>query len=125
MAGRILRGAVIILAAEKLVQHAVTALLFLGLFPAIGVPEAGDRIVLGSAALAALNAAYAVAFAVALGVFLARLPWAHTSLLALALLDIVLEFVFHQIGFITVSVIASVALLALVGADSRTSRRAR
>lgn len=112
--GGIVHVVVLLLAAEKTLQHLLTALFFAFEIPGIGTPDIGARFSLGNFTMVALNLAYAAAIAAALYGLLRSAAWALRALLALALSDILLEFAFHGFGYITVSVIASLALSAAI-----------
>ena len=103
----------LILSLEKIAQHGLTALMFALPWAGIPKPDIGSTIHLGYAAMARLNLAYTLALI--LGVYLlANAPLSGKRILVfMALLDIVLEFVFHGLGFITVSVIVSAMLVGL------------
>lgn len=111
----------LVLCAEKTLQHVVLALMFTIALPGIGHPDIGDRFDISNAIMATLNLAYATVFVIALFGLWRRCTGAMVLLVLLAAADIVLEFTFHGVGFITVSVIVSTFIL-LVAAPIRRHR---
>lgn len=111
-AARLLDISVIALTAEKLFQHAVLAVLF-AIAPWTTVtPDIGQTFDIPDIVMAALNLVYLALMALGLGARWQGKRWGTWLILVMALADIVLEFVFHHLFFITVSVIVS-ALLSL------------
>jgi hypothetical protein len=102
--------ALIALILEKIVQHVVVTAAF-----AFDWADIGSTVVVSPTVLIVLGAGAAVAFAVSLWGLVARRRWAVDLLIALALFDIVGEFVAQgRIGIhITVSFIVAVVLLIL------------
>jgi hypothetical protein len=60
-----------------------------------------------------LNLFYFILFGFSLAGFMKKKPWGIPLIIALAVLDIILEFLFHHFFFITVSVIMSTVLTIL------------
>lgn len=104
------RVALLVLVVEKIVQHIVVTVAFY--FDWRGI---GSTVVVSPTVLMVLGAGAAVAFAVSLWGLLRRREWAVNLVIALALFDIVGEFVAQgRIGIlITVSFIVAVVLLIL------------
>jgi len=105
-----LRTLAVILAGEKLIQHSLTALFFLVPIRGVGTPSIGTRFDIDNSTMALLNIAFFLAMFVSFVGFLRRAEWGRRCILALALLDIALEFLFHGLFFITVSVLVSTVL---------------
>ena len=102
-----LRLVVLVGTVEKVLQHALTALFVLVEIPGIGTPDIGTRFDLSNPTMAVLNIAYALLFVWALIPAAKRSISGYRLVLFLALLDIALEFIFHGLFFITVSVLVS------------------
>ena len=99
------------LGAEKLLQHLALAVLFAVDLPGIGHPDLGSRFDIAPGLMAGLNLIYALLFALCLAPLWQARREVLGYLSVLAGADIVLEFVFHGVGFITVSVIVSALIL--------------
>jgi len=99
------------LVAEKILQHGLTALLFVININGIGKPDIGNRIPLSDPVMAVLNC-------IVMGFFILgfwdirklRIRGLHLVII-LSLFDIIAEFVFHGFGFITISVIVAILLI--------------
>ncbi len=112
----------LLVCAEKIVQHGVLALLFAVFISGIGHPDLGERFAVSSDIMAGLNGLYAALFVLAFALLLRRRRGRLVVLSLLAGADIVLEFVFHGPGFITVSVIVSALGLVLAAIAGRRER---
>lgn len=97
---------------EKLLQHALTALFFVVTIPGIGTPSAGTTILLGNSTMAFLNIIVFLLFAAGLYGFIRMYSWGIVLVAGMAAADIILEFAFHGLFFITVSVIVPTVLIA-------------
>ncbi len=99
------------LVAEKILQHGLTAILFVVNIDGIGKPDIGNRIPLSDPAMAVLNCVMMGFFVWAfLDIWKSRTRGLHL-VIVLSLFDIVAEFVFHGVGLITVSVIVAIFLI--------------
>jgi hypothetical protein len=110
---RLLSVLIYVLASEKAVQHLLTAVFFLVHIPAIGTPDTGTAFQISNGIMAMLNLAYFAFFVIGIVGRAKQQEWAIWLIVFLASLDIVLEFLFHGLFFITVSVIVSVILTAI------------
>ncbi len=106
-----LRFFVVVLTVEKTLQHLILALLFFDLFPSVGVPYIGPNFLIDNSTMVFLNLVYALIFGIALFGIINKMRWGTSFAIILAALDIILEFVFHGLFYITVSVIMSTALI--------------
>jgi len=108
------------LVVEKILQHGLTALLFVINIDGIGKPDIGNRIPLSDTSMAVLNC-------ILMGFFIwsfwdiwkLRTRGLHLVII-LSLFDIVAEFVFHGFGFITVSVIIAILIIGFAFALKST-----
>lgn len=106
--GRPIAHAIAVLGgAEKIVQHGLTAFWFVAPIDGLTVPDIGGRFDISAPVMAGLNLLYALAFLAAFAGVWQHRRWGFALMLGLAALDIGLEFAFHGVGFITVSVIVS------------------
>ena len=103
---------IMVLTFEKMIQHAATALFFAIDIPGIGTPDIGTRFHLDNMAMIIANLAYLAVIVVGFLGVIKRKDWGLWIVLAMALLDIMLEFMFHGLFFITISVIVSLILSA-------------
>jgi hypothetical protein len=108
---KILHVSVIIFTAEKLFQHLILAIFFLVRIPGIGTPYLGPNFSIDNRTMAVLNLTYTLLFAAGLLAQIQHRRWGMPLIITLAALDIVLEFLFHGLGYITVSVIVSTLLI--------------
>jgi hypothetical protein len=120
--GRILNFFIVVLTIEKTVQHLILALFFMNIFPAIGTPDIGKNFSIDNSTMVFLNFFYALLFGIGLFGKISTMRWGLSLIIALAALDILLEFLFHGFFYITVSVIMSTALI-IVGTLYRRKRR--
>ncbi len=103
--------AVLGLAAEKILQHGLTALFFIISIDGIGKPETGNRIFLSDPVMVVLNLIIIGFFVWGfLDIWKLRISGLYLVII-FSLFDIVAEFVFHGVGFITVSVIVAIFLI--------------
>jgi len=110
---------VLALVTEKILQHGLTALLFVVNIGGIGKPDAGYLAFVGDPAMAVLNL-------IVMGFFVwgfwdiwkLRSRGLHLAIL-FSLFDIVAEFVIHGFGFITASVIVAIFLVCFALALKR------
>ena len=107
----ILRAVIILSGIEKMLQHALTAVFFLFTIPGIGTPDTGPYFVIDNTTMAILNIAMFLVFAIGLYGFYRESGWGLPLVAVPAAADIVFEFVFHGLFFITVSVIVSTFLV--------------
>ena len=99
------------LAAEKILQHGLTALFFVINIDGIGKPDIGNQIPLSDPVMAVLNC-------IVMGFFILGF-WDIWKLrtrglylvIILSLFDIIAEIVFHGFGFVTISVIVAILLI--------------
>ena len=103
----------ILLSVEKILQHLITALLFVVEVKSLGKPDIGEKIQINDVNMAWLNLAFALLFALGLFLFFKGNVYGIRMICWMAFADIVLEFIFHGIGFITISVIVSSILVFL------------
>ena len=103
----------IILSVEKILQHLITALLFVVEVKSLGKPDIGENIQINDANMAWFNLAFALLFGFGLFLFFKGNLYGLRIICWMAFADIVLEFIFHGIGFITISVIVSSILIFL------------
>ena len=116
------------LISEKIFQHSFTAFLFSVDIEGIGIPDAGQRIVLGNPIMSALNLGLAVLF-----VWGFWDVWRKSNntrrglylIIVLCLFDIVAEFLFHGLVLVTVSVLVALVLIYLAILQLRIERAAR
>lgn len=107
---------------EKMLQHLLTALLFVVDIPGIGRPDIGSTFQLSNTTMVFLNSIVFILFGLSFWGRLRGEPWYRPLLAGLALFDILAEFVFHGFFYITVSVIVSVVLLVLLKMDTDKSK---
>jgi hypothetical protein len=105
---------IILLTVEKTIQHFLLALSFMGLFSWIATPDIGPHIIVNNFTMAVLNLFYALLFIVGLFGMVKRMRWGIPLIISMAGLDIILEFIFHGLLYITVSVIVSTILIILL-----------
>ena len=111
MKRKIIFWIILVLVAEKILQHGLTALFFVINIDGIGKPDIGNRIPLTDPVIAVLNC-------IVMGFFMwgfweiwkLRIRGLHL-VIVLSLFDIIAEFVFHGFGFITVSTIVATLLI--------------
>lgn len=104
---RILNISIIILTVEKMFQHLLTSLFFFIDIPRIGTPDIGMNFIISNNIMGILNLLYFVGFGIGLFGYFKKTKWGLFLIIILAVLDIFLEFLFHHLFFITVSVIIS------------------
>jgi len=109
--GRVLRIFVIVLTAEKIVQHLLTGIFFLINIEGIGIPDIGNNFSVSPPVMGLANFGYTILFVLGLWAFLKHKKTGTIAIVVLSALDIVLEFSFHSFGYITVSVIVSTLLI--------------
>ena len=102
-----------ILSIEKTLQHLFTALFFIVSTPGISTPDIGTNFQIDNNIMAILNLIYFAFFVFGIIGFLKKKKWAIKLIIVLALLDIILEFVYHHFFFITISVIISTILVII------------
>ena len=112
------------LGAEKLLQHLALAAFFAVDLPGIGHPDLGPWFEIAPGLMAGLNLIYALLFALCLAPLWQARRGVLGALSLLAGADIVLEFIFHGVGFITVSVIVSALILVFAALAARRGRLA-
>ena len=110
----LLKKIILILLVEKIAQHFLTALFFIHAIPGIGTPDIGSNFTFNNDAMAYFNITYGIFFVVAFNLFLKNNPYSLHLVVILSFLDIILEFLFHGIGYITVSVIICTILIILI-----------
>jgi hypothetical protein len=121
--GRFLNFLIVGLSIEKTVQHLVLALFFTNIFPVIGTPDIGLNFSIDARIMILLNLFYALVFGIGLFGHFRKTRWGLPLIIALAALDILLEFLFHGFFYITVSVIMSTALIIVGTLYTRRRRR--
>jgi hypothetical protein len=109
---------------EKTLQHLLTAVFFAVDIPGIGRPDIGSTFQLSDTTMVSLNVIVFILFGLSFWSRLRGESWHRPLLVGLALFDILAEFAFHGFFYITVSVIVSVVLLALLklGSDKATPK---
>ena len=100
----LLKLLVFLLIIEKIAQHFITAYFF-----AFG--DIGTKVNVDDNTMAIFNSIYTLLFIISLIAFLISLNYRLSIVIALAALDIILEFIFHGFGFITISVLVSIILI--------------
>jgi hypothetical protein len=103
-----------VLTLEKIVQHSLSAVFFLFDVPGIGKPDVGSVFHLSYSVMAALNILMSVGFMfgfVGVVEMAGRGVWLVGGL---AVLDVLLELVFHGFGYLTVSVVVSLVLIGII-----------
>ncbi len=105
---------VTILTLEKILQHFFTALFFIINVPGIGKPDAGHFNFLGNGVLAVLNIGMICGFVIGLRLKIKGIEMGCVVIGFFAALDIIFEFIFHGIFYITVSVLVSTILLIIM-----------
>jgi hypothetical protein len=98
---------------EKALQHLFTGLFFIVNIPGIGTPDMGTNFQISNSLMALFNFVYFVFFVLGILGMIKKKNWATGLIIVLALLDIILEFIFHHFFFITVSVIASLIVIII------------
>jgi hypothetical protein len=114
---------IFLLAFEKVVQHLLSALFFIVDISGIGRPDIGPNFQLSDGTMVVLNVIVGILFALGLWGRLRDKGWHRTLLIGMAIFDILAEFVFHGLFFITWSVIVAVLLLVLLYLDRDKSRK--
>ena len=104
----------ILLLAEKIIQHALTAIAFFFDIPGVGAPDIGARFDLSDPVMGVSNAVLVILFGGAIWGFAADKQWSRTLIFLLAAFDIAAEFVFHGFFFITFSVLGATILILLL-----------
>lgn len=111
----IIKLVVIFLIIEKVTQHTLTAFFFLFGIEGIGTPDIGPWIQMSSSMMAILNIVYAGLFVLALLLIREKLSLGLNMALVLSVSDIIFEFTFHGIGYITISVVVATVMIILIG----------
>ena len=111
MKNKLLNILIYVFAVEKALQHLITALFFIINIPGIGTPYIGTTFKISNGLMVFLNLAYFAFFSVGIVGKVKENKWAVKLIAGLALLDILLEFIFHHFFFITISVITSTILI--------------
>lgn len=109
---QILKWVIILATIEKMLQHSLTAVFFVFSVPSIGTPDNGTRFVFDNPTMAMLNLLMVLLFVAGFYGFLKNFSWGIWLVAVPAAADIVLEFMFHGLFFVTVSVIVSAVLVA-------------
>jgi hypothetical protein len=115
---KIIHIGILLLTVEKMLQHLLTAVFFAFNIPGIGRPEIGPTFDLSDTTMVVLNLIVFILFGMGFWGRLRGNLWHRPLLVGLALFDILAEFIFHGFFYITISVIVSVILLALLKLDS-------
>jgi hypothetical protein len=105
------RVLIVALTVEKTLQHLLVALAFRGFFPGLGTPDIGPNFAISHFTMVMLNLFYTLLFVIGLYGIIKHLKWRMPLIITLAALDISLEFLFHGLFYITVSVIVSTILI--------------
>ncbi len=119
----LIRIILLILLSEKIIQHALTALAFINAIPGVGSPSIGSRLEISDQVMAISNSILVVLFGLSILGIVKDKSWSKTLVIILAGFDIVAEFIFHGLFYITISVIVSaiLILLMLIFPDKKTS----
>ena len=120
---KVIHFGILLLTAEKMFQHLLTAVFFAVDIPGIGRPNIGPIFDLSDTTMLVLNLIVFSLFGVGFWGRLQRQRWHRSLLGGLALFDILAEFVFHGFFYITVSVIVSALLLVFIKLDVDKSKR--
>ncbi len=107
-------GLFVVLSIEKVFQHLLTGLMFVVAFGSVGKPNIGVNIPGSDMKLALINLVFALLFAAGILLFIKGNSYGKRIIFVMALADIVLEFFFHGMWFITWSVIFSTAIILLI-----------
>jgi hypothetical protein len=113
---------IVVLTAEKILQHFLSALAFIGLFPGVPTPDIGMNFAISNSTMALLNLFFTLLFVIGLFGITRQLRWGMPLVIAISALDIILEFLFHGLLYITVSVIVSTILIIIITCQMRTKR---
>lgn len=101
---------------EKILQHLITAYLYL--FSEIK-PDYGLKFVLNYETLGILNIVYMILFIISFYSLFFNQMKAKYVIIFPNVLDILSEFIFHSLGYITISVIVSILIILLVIISSK------
>ncbi len=108
-------GLFTVLAIEKILQHLITGFLFAVPIESIGKPDIGENIPVSDGNMALLNFGFALLFAAGVFLFIKGNRNGKRMIFWMAFADILLEIIFHGIGYLTVSVlVSSVIILGVV-----------
>jgi hypothetical protein len=110
----LIRIILLILLSEKIIQHALTALAFTVAIPGVGSPSIGNRFEISDLVMAISNSILVVLFGISILGIIKGKSWSKTLVIILASFDIVAEFIFHGLFYITISVIVSAFLIILM-----------
>ena len=110
---KLLSITMVVLGMEKILQHALLSLAFIGVFPALETPDIGQSFTVNSNTMALFNLLITLLFGVGILGKIKNKRWGIHSMVSLAVLDIILEFLFHGLFYITVSVIISAVLIII------------
>jgi len=120
---KIILVGILVLTVEKMLQHLLTAVFFIVDISSIGRPDIGTTFQFNDATMVVFNLIVFILFGLSLW---GRVQGKHcyrSLLIGLAVFDILAEFIFHGIFFITISVIVSTFLLVLIKLDVDKSKR--
>ena len=106
---------------EKMIQHSLTALFFVYDVPGVGKPDIGSVINLDYSVMAMLNVLMFLGFLFGFIVVFKGFRWGELLVGGFSFLDIFLEFGFHGFGYLTVSVVVSVALIGIIFIQRKTT----
>lgn len=104
---------ILLLLIEKMIQHFMTALFFIYTIPGIGTPDIGPNFPFTNNTMAFLNIIYGILFILSFILYLKNNSYSLQVIVILSSLDIFLEFLFHGIGYLTVSVLIATILIIL------------
>lgn len=107
-------GLFIVLSIERVLQHLLIGLIFVVEIEGIGKPDIGENIPVSDLNMALFNFTFALLFAAAVLLFIKGNSYGKRIIFLMACVDIVLEFIFHGMWFITFSVLISSAIILLV-----------
>jgi hypothetical protein len=113
---------IILLTVEKTIQHLLLGLAFAGLFSGVEAPYIGPNFAISNFTMALLNLFYALFFVIGLFGIIKRIKWGMPLIITLAGMDILLEFLFHGLFYITVSVIVSTILIVIAAFHIRMNK---
>ncbi len=119
---KIIHFGILVLTAEKIFQHLLTAVFFAVNIPGISRPDIGPNFQFSDATMAVLNIIVFILFGASFWSRLRSKGWHQTLLVGLAVFDILAEFIFHGFFYITISVIVSGVLLVFIKLDADKNR---
>jgi hypothetical protein len=98
----------------KIVQHLITAFLFLVNIQGVGKPDVGPFFQFSEMPIALLNLILVGLFLIGFFGKVVKKSWALFFILELAAIDIVMEVLFHGLFFLTMSTLVSMILIGVI-----------